>query len=139
MRIGFDARMIGHPGIGRYIRNILTSMVPIADDIDFTLYGEVNRLSGFETCEKKEYSSKAYSLGELFANPFVKDSFDIIHVPHFNAPFKNKNKLIVTIHDLIYLKFSESRPCFIPDVLARKVIAGVIKRAERIIAVSENT
>lgn len=139
MKIGFDARMIGHPGIGRYIRNLLTAMVPIADGSEFLLYGECDKLSDFKTCERKKCLTSAYSLKEFFISPFNKDSLDIIHVPHFNAPFNNKNRLVVTIHDLIYIKFQESRPRFVPDILARGIISRAVKRAESIIAVSENT
>jgi glycosyltransferase involved in cell wall biosynthesis len=139
MRIGFDARMIDHPGIGRYIRNLLTAMLTFGSEDKFVLYGETAKLFDFKNCVIKEYAASAYNLREFFINPFRHDELDLVHVPHFNAPLYNINKLVVTIHDLIYLKFRQSRPSYIPDALARSIIAAVIRRADRIIAVSENT
>ena len=37
-----------------------------------------------------------------------KYDLDLLHVPHFNIPLFCKTKIIVTIHDLIYLLFPKA-------------------------------
>lgn len=139
MRIGFDARMIDHPGIGRYIKNLLDAMTSSSGEHTFVLYGNAAKLRDFKNCQTIEYTAPPYDLRELFINPFRHDELDLIHVPHFNTPLGRIERLVVTIHDLIYLKFRESRPPYIPDLLARKIIGATVRKADKIIAVSENT
>lgn len=139
MRIGFDARMIDHPGIGRYINNLLGAMMDMAGDSEFILYGDLNKLAGFKNCRKKEYTLPVYSFKENFSNPFARDGLDVAHIPHFNASLRNIKNLVITIHDLIYLKFPESRPDLIKGIAVRPAISMAIRRADKIIAVSENT
>lgn len=137
MKIGFDARMIGHPGIGTYIRNLLKAMLAASSGDDFVLYGDPDKLSGFGR-EVIKYKAPVYSYGELFRSPLAKEKFDITHIPHFNAPLGGVKNMVVTIHDLIYLKVPESRS-FISGIAAKFIISSAVKNAKRIIAVSENT
>lgn len=138
MKIGFDARMITHPGIGRYIRNLVRGLAETKGQAEFTLYGDPGQLTEFGMCSIQEYHARIYSMQELFFSPFSGNQFDIIHVPNFNAPYKKHKPLIVTIHDLIYLKFPRSS-----NIIRRKVIrpllAHMLRSADRIIAVSEHT
>ena len=138
MRIGFDARMIDHPGIGRYIRNLLSAMSDAAEDSEFILYGDPHKLANFKTCVKKEHMVPIYGWTEPFSNPFEKDNLDILHIPHFNVPFRKKKKLVITIHDLIYLKFPESSP-YLKRIAVNYAISRAVEKADKIIAVSENT
>lgn len=140
MRIGFDARMIDHPGIGTYIRNLLPEMLKAAPDMEFSLYGdsaELAFLSGFANCRIKEYNAAVYGLREFLSNPFSGE--DVVHIPHFNVPLAPPEKLVVTIHDLIYLKFPEKYANFLKARAAEYAIRNALKKAGRIIAVSGNT
>ncbi|NQT89749.1 MAG: glycosyltransferase family 4 protein [Candidatus Omnitrophica bacterium] len=142
MRIGFDARMIGHPGIGRYIRNLLNGLLSTEEAIEFVLYGDPARLkeySGAERCAIREYAAPIYSVKELLSNPFAGEGFDIVHIPHFNVPFTRIDNLVVTIHDLIYLKFPGTQRTLLKGMAAHVAFDNTIKKAKRIIAVSENT
>lgn len=144
MRVGFDARMIDHPGIGRYIANLLNAMFEQAGRDEFVLFGDSKMLStidyGPSTVDIIEYNARIYGWAESFFDPFEKANLDIMHVPHFNVPILERtNKLVVTIHDLIYLKFTESVPDFMQGIAVRYVISNAVKKADKIIAVSENT
>ena len=138
MRIGFDARMIGHPGIGRYMRSLLNAMLGLAGDCEFVLYGDRHKLVDFKNCDIREHTAPIYSWAEFFSSPFEEDKLDIVHIPHFNVPFQKKKKLVITIHDLIYLKFPESSP-YLKRIAVNYAISRAVKKADKIIAVSENT
>jgi len=137
MKIGFDARLINHPGIGRYVKNILRYMHAVSPEIEFLLYGEPAQLTQFKGARIVTCRAPVYSIREFLGNSFA-GNLDVLHVPHFNAPLRFSGKLVLTIHDLIYLKFRESSTR-LRQVVARPVIAHAIRNAARIIAVSENT
>jgi len=175
MKIGFDARMIDHPGIGRYIRNLLEEIIPLLGNNELFVFGDKVILSGLriaascpagsaitgepaidtalslrDSCNNKkyciiDYKAPIYSIREKFSWPFGRYDLDVIHIPHFNLPGiagksrrKGKERIIVTIHDLIYTKFPQYLP-FVKRALARPIIKYAIEKADRVIAVSENT
>jgi glycosyltransferase involved in cell wall biosynthesis len=138
MRIGFDARMIDHPGIGRYITNLLNAMLAINNEHEFILYGDPAKIQIFQRAKIKEYYAPVYSFRELSGSVLKKDGLDILHVPHFSAPLFGIKNLVLTIHDLIYLKFPETRS-FLKGLVARPLIANAVRQAKKIIAVSQNT
>ncbi len=151
MRIGFDARMIGHPGIGRYIKNLLNAMTQLNSKHEFILFGDRQKLVPFTLHLTSKniihWNAPVYSVKEQISCPFKSHGLDIIHIPHFNVPFgvdkgmgigKGKEKLIVTIHDLIYTKFPEYLP-FLKRKIAGYLIRKAIKKSATIITVSENT
>lgn len=140
VRIGFDARMIDHPGIGTYIKCLLSAMLKEASDLEFLLYGDPDKLSHFsvmKNCHIRTYKAPIYGLNELLLSPFTGD--DLVHIPHFNAPLFVGSKTVVTIHDLIYLKFPEKYANFFKLKAVELAIGNAVKKASKIIAVSENT
>ncbi|MBI4708381.1 MAG: glycosyltransferase family 4 protein [Candidatus Omnitrophica bacterium] len=138
MRVGFDARMITHPGIGTYIRNLVSAMSQQLNKDELVLFGDPDKLFEFKNVTVREYKTGIYGFKELFLNPYKKESLDLVHVPHFNAPLTRINNLVITIHDLIYLKFDGSSS-FVKKAASKLVISNAIKNASKIIAVSENT
>ena len=143
MRIGFDARMISHPGIGRYIKNLLNAMLRLNTAHEFLIFGDKDLLA---TCSLEptngsivHWDAPIYSIKEQLSNPFNGHGLDIVHIPHFNVPLGiDKGKLVVTMHDLIYTKFPEYLP-LVKRKVARFLINSAIKRSDTIISVSENT
>ncbi len=142
MLVGFDARMIDHPGIGRYISNLLSAMLRLNRGDEFILFGDERKLSAINTrlpaVKIVNYNASVYSLSEQISEPFSKYNLDVLHVPHFNIPLNYKGNLVVTIHDLIYLKVPDSGN-FLSRAAARYYINSAIKKAGSVIAVSENT
>ncbi|MEA3322931.1 MAG: glycosyltransferase family 1 protein, partial [Patescibacteria group bacterium] len=91
---------------------------------------------------------KWYSFGEQLFFPFTlyKHKCDIIHFPHFNVPLLYFKKFIVTIHDLILLRYSTQKASthniffyWVKFILYRIVIFNAVHRALSIIAVSQFT
>jgi glycosyltransferase involved in cell wall biosynthesis len=187
MRIGFDARMIAHPGIGRYIRSLLRGIIPLLGENELVLFGDEGRLLDSSALRPQndsdalrpqndsdalrpqndsdalwpqndkgvarndgnvkivQWDAPIYSLQEQISWPFDKYGLDVVHIPHFNMPGligigrrKGKEKIVLTVHDLIYTKFPQNLT-IIKRVLARPIIKNSIEKADRIIAVSENT
>jgi glycosyltransferase involved in cell wall biosynthesis len=139
MRIGFDARMIDHPGIGRYIRNLLNAMRHLDKSLEFILFGDPEKLLDFKDFAIKEYRASIYHFREFFSSAIDGKDFEVVHIPHFNVPYFKIKNLVVTIHDLIYLKFPESHSHFVPGIAIKLAISNAIKKTKKIIAVSENT
>lgn len=142
MKVGFDARMLDHPGIGRYIKNLLHNLLSLPEDNKFILYGEPQRLSDFKryrNCSIHRDSRPIYNLNEYLFHPFKRGELDIVHIPHFNIPFAKIERLIVTVHDLIYLNFPQLRPPWLKNIAIELVIKNAVNRASKIIAVSEST
>ncbi|MGN0384183.1 MAG: glycosyltransferase family 4 protein [Eubacterium sp.] len=136
-RIVVDARMINMSGIGTYIKN----------NINAGLYtdalGNEQEIHDVDTeLNVIEYREKIYGVKEQLKFPYKvikKIKPDVLHVPHYNIPIFYKGKMVVTIHDLIHLVYPE----FLPNKFAywyAKIMIGIaIKKAYKIITVSEYT
>lgn len=112
MKIIIDGRMQVESGIGRYIRNLVSSLEKIdrqneyfilhlQKNYDVIRYGNKNFhkvLAGF----------KWYSLEEQLRLPGILNDIkaDLVHFPHFNIPAFYQGKFVVTIHDLIHQHFA---------------------------------
>lgn len=136
MKIGFDARMIRHSGIGTYIRGILNHLTA-RENLDFTLFGDPLKIADYPA-KKVLADFPIYSVREqLFFPRLLKKSLpDLLHVPHYNAPVGFRGNLVITIHDLIHLRFPPSRLAYI---YARLMLETVCRKARIIIADSLNT
>ncbi|MCK5450495.1 MAG: glycosyltransferase family 4 protein [Candidatus Omnitrophica bacterium] len=141
MRIGFDARMITYAGIGRYIKDLLSEIIYQAKEDTFVLFGKKEELKEFssDNVEIINWRAPIYSIREQIVQPYDKYDLDLLHVPHFNIPLFCKTKIIVTIHDLIYLLFPKAASSPLARHYAKFMITQSIKKAAHVIAVSKNT
>lgn len=142
MRIGFDARMLSHPGIGRYIKCLVSEMALIAPEHEFILFGEPGRiklLGHGRNLRAVKWTSPIYSLGEQVTAPFDGYDLDLVHIPHFNIPLKTRTPMVVTIHDLIYMFFPRSVSNPLARCYASVMIGAALGKARNVIAVSEHT
>lgn len=123
-RIVIDARLWSESGIGRYIRNLISSLQKIDKSNKQSLRS--NDLEYFILLLKKDYDNlkfenknfrkveadfKWYGLSEQIELPGILKSLkpDLVHFPHFNMPLFYRGKFIVTIHDLIHHHFHMRR------------------------------
>lgn len=153
-RIGIDARFYGPvgKGLGRYTKEVLDRIL-IKDTVnEYVVFLCQDNFSEFTSAnprmKKVLVRARWYSLAEQFLMPYLiwREGLDLMHFPHFNVPFFCPVKFIVTIHDLILTKHSTERattlnPLFykIKYFAYKMIIQSAIKRARRIIAVSEFT
>lgn len=148
MRLFFDARMLYNSGIGRYSRNLCVHLLKGAFNIEIILAGDPETIRRFEKenqiiiKEKIIYRSPIYSIREQVEGSWLtvryKKSVSCFHYPHYNIPWFISDRGIVTIHDLIHLRFPEYFGS-LKVKMARSIILRALKKAKRIIAVSKST
>lgn len=144
MRIGLDARKLRDGGIGTYILRLLGAMaeaprghefVALVDPADL---GRVARTDG----RVREVSVRAgkYGFGEHFVVPRAarRAAVELLHEPHYTLPLGWGGPAVVTIHDLIHLRFARFFPRGAP--LYTRAMAGLaVRRARLVITDSEDT
>jgi glycosyltransferase involved in cell wall biosynthesis len=136
IKINFDARMLLYSGIGTYTREILARLTN-DPAFDFTLFGLPEKMDRF-SCKKFKADFPIYSIKEQFLFPLIlsKHPADLTHIPHYNAPLGCGQKMAVTIHDVIHLRFPPSRAAYL---YARVMLEAVTRRARVILTDSEYT
>ncbi len=152
MRIGIDARFYGPTakGLGRYTEKLIQYLQEIDHENEYIIFLRKSNWNFF--LSKKGNFKKViadyrwYSFEEQIKLPHAikKEKVDLMHFPHFNVPLFCRGKFIVTIHDLILTRFPTERASTlgpflykIKHSLYKLVIWSAIKRARRIITVSE--
>ncbi|MBI4054138.1 MAG: glycosyltransferase family 4 protein [Candidatus Doudnabacteria bacterium] len=148
-RIGIDMRMAGEGyGIGRYVVELATALLKRPErfsywlifdkGLNYEVYRNFSRLHNQCLLVPAHY----YSLAEQIALPFAlsRAKLDLMHFPNFNVPLAYQGEYVVTIHDLIHHRFPGKRKRNIAHRLAyRLIISLAVKKAKKIIAVSELT
>ena len=97
------------------------------------ILGDQNFKGKYFIQKKLSYINHYYSRCCISAN-----NFDLFHPTYYNNYFLSslKKPYIVTVHDLILFKFEDT---FFKSIPRKLQMEDVIKKANRIIAVSENT
>jgi len=152
--IGIDARLYGPlgRGLGRYIEEVVKRVVALDPTNQYILFLSPR---SFNDCQIEQANvqkvimpQRWYSLAEQLAWPRLIYHYhlDMLHVPHFNAPFICPCPLVITIHDLILTQFPSRRASTLSPVVYwfknlayHLVIARAVKKAETIITISEFT
>ena len=134
--------MITHPGIGRYIGSLVPELIKQGAVDEFVLFGDPEPLRGIAEASNarvEEWKAPIYSLQEQLSFPYDRAGIDLVHVPHFNVPVFCKKKMVVTIHDLIYLLFPQSVSSPLARTYARFIMGRALDKAAGVIAVSKHT
>lgn len=137
MKIAVDARMIKMSGIGTYIQNLMKN-----DCYNIAL----GRKSEIESIDNKietiEFDAPIYGIKEQLKFPYKKlkkEKPDVLHVPHYNVPIFYRGKMVVTVHDLTHLILPEFLPNKFAYFYAKFMIWIALKKADKVITVSQNT
>ena len=140
MRVALDCRMIQHSGIGTVLRELVPRL--LLSDHEFTLLGNPSQLAKFEQggCAVVDFSSPIYSVAEHFAFPRqVLKRADVLICPHYNVPLTAYSRVVVVIHDLAHLALPEIFHGVAKRVYAHFFYRYAVRRAARVIAISEFT
>ncbi|PKA17746.1 glycosyltransferase family 4 protein [Leptospira haakeii] len=146
IKIGFDARMIAHSGIGSRIKGLLNWLGDIASKkgIQIILLGNPDILKKnlspkvLSSYEIIEYNAGIYSIKEWFGISEMKE-LDLLDIPHFNAPLKFLDRCVVTIHDIIPFRMKQFHSSFLKQSYMKIVFLLIRKKAKKIITVSDFT
>lgn len=78
-----------------------------------------------------------YSLREQIDVSRAARDYEVLHVPHYNAPVRRRKTLLVTIHDLTHLLDETMGRTLKSRVYARPMLQHVAQRADHIFTVSQ--
>ncbi len=110
--IAIDGRKYFDFGIGTYIQQLVKSLSLLGSGHKFILYSSPSDIpaialpSGWTIADAKY---PKYSLSEIgpFGLQIRRDKVDVFHEPHYTLPFGIKDISVVTIHDIIHLRFAD--------------------------------
>jgi len=154
MHIGIDARFLGPEGkgLGRYTEKLIYNLEKVDQMNRYSVFLRQQNWDkynpGSPNFRKVLAPYRWYSLKEQtdFPRMLKKAKLDLVHFPHFNIPIFYSQPFVVTIHDLIITHFPTTRATtsgpikyFFKRHGYRLVIASAVKRAKKIITVSEYT
>ena len=139
-RILLDARKIKDGGIGVYIRNLIAGVSGV-QGASFTALvqpGDESLAIRAGAQDVLTTPIKLYSTSELFSLKKTIDfsKYDLFHSPHFTLPYGIPIPTVVTIHDTIHISHPEK---FFYPLIAKFLIRSALKRATKVITVSEAT
>ncbi|HYQ95444.1 MAG TPA: glycosyltransferase family 1 protein [Candidatus Eisenbacteria bacterium] len=142
MRIGLDARKLRDGGIGTYIRNLLTVFFGRPGGhwfVVFLLQEDLGAVAhAGSPAEEIKVRAGKYSVSEhwLLARAARRAQVDLYHSPHYTLPLPIHCPAVVTVHDLIHVRFARFFPAG-AGIYAR-TIAGAAVRKARIVLVDSS-
>lgn len=141
MNIGIDVRKLRDFGIGTHIREVILHAALQDPGNHYYLFCEPGAEEGTPPhLTWIEETSRKYSLREHFSlsRQSSDHEIELFHSPHYTLPYMLNCKSIVTIHDLIHLKFREFYP-FWKTRAAEFLIQQSIKKADLVLTVSKTS
>ncbi|MEE8110082.1 MAG: glycosyltransferase family 1 protein [bacterium] len=145
MRILLDARMWKWTGIGTYVRVLLESFAELQPQHEITCLVPLEEMGVFPLPGGKfrqlACDVPVYSIWELIglARFLRSQDFDLVHFPHYIHPYRAGFPSVVTIHDLIHLRFPSYHKTPLHYAYARHVLPRSARAANRIITVSKHS
>lgn len=141
MKIAFDLRRIGNPGIGRYMKCLVEAMTAQAPEHEYLLVLPPNGegMVNAPQAEKIYPELKYYSAKEQVALPRILRRYkvDLLHSPHFLLPLIRPCPTVATIHDVIYMACPQDLPSRAGRLYYRAMMNACSRLASRIITDSE--
>lgn len=151
MKIGIDCRLYSSKftGIGRYTHSLVENLIQINKKNgyphEFILFfnnPEYSEYKPEKNVTKILANAKHYTFAEQFHfyRKLKKENLDLMFFTHFNVPILYRKKYIVTVHDLTLSIFPGQKMTKWYHRLAYNlVIKNAVKKAKKVIAVSQNT
>ncbi|MBI5622065.1 glycosyltransferase family 4 protein [Candidatus Falkowbacteria bacterium] len=154
MRILIDARLYGPKGakgLGRYVKEIVEGLRRRDQHNHYIILLSRDNWEEFQASDRFEKVLapwRWYTLAEQLYLPRLirRCRPDLVHFPHFNVPLLYRGPFVVTIHDLLLRQYPSRRAStlspwryWLKNLAYRLVVRSAIRRARRIITVSEFT
>ena len=136
-RLIIDARWL-YTGLAAYTGQLIRALHELAPFpvTLITLPEHRDKLAayGYELVLSK---ARLYSLQEQIDIARAAREYDVLHVPHYNAPLLRRGTLLVSIHDLNHLLDPTMGQSLKTRIYARPMLRHVAKRADHIFTQSE--
>jgi len=148
MRLALDARKIDDFGIGTYIQGLLEALPAVGQPESLVAYLPPGRAPAAPVAAAwgaravwRPVGARAYSVTELWRLALAarRDRAELYHAPHYVCPPWLPCPAVVTVHDLIHLRFPVRRRHVLAPLYARVMLRLAVRRARRLITVSEST
>lgn len=143
MKIAFDLRRIGNPGIGRYMKCLAESVIAQAPEHEYLLIlpQQSRHLVHAPNAQKLCTGLKYYSFREQFELPRIlsRHKVDLLHSPHFLLPLVRPCPAVATIHDVIYMACPEDLTSLAGRLYYRLMMNACSRMATRIVTDSEHS
>ena len=149
MRLALDGRKIDDFGIGTYIQGLLDGAP--RGRASPRRWSRISRRAarrrrpprrpGARRALWRPMTARAYSVTELWRLALAarRDRADLYHAPHYVCPPWLPCPAVVTVHDLIHLRFPVRHRHLLAPLYARVMLRLAVRRARRLITVSEST
>lgn len=141
-----DVRMIAASGIGRFIRSLLPRLSRQGFHFVAGVKGDTEAAIVREICPEAEtvpYPAGIYSVAEQIAGSALvsrlRPRVELFWFPHYNVPWLLPANSIVSVHDLIHLKFPERSVGRLKTTLAKSLIRRAVRRAQFVVCPSTAT
>jgi len=112
MRIGIDTRMMKEPfeGVGRYTKNLISSLLLVDRGNKYFLIQDRFTIDFFKESDrikivKVSYPALSFRTLLFLHRVIEKEKIDVFHSPFLLGPLFSKRPFILTLHDLMVLKF----------------------------------
>jgi len=110
--IAIDARKYFDFGIGTYVQQLVKSLAALDDRNEYLLYvdsQDANNVALPSGWNMETVDYRKYSVGEIvqFGNKVRRRGVQVFHEPHYTLPAGLKRLALVTIHDIIHLRFPQ--------------------------------
>ncbi len=153
MRLGFDAKRIFHntTGLGNYSRDLISVLNKFYPNDEYRLYNpKPKKIDSFQLTAQTTEILPKQKIWQKFSSiwrqgPIVKqlkeEKIDIYHGLTGEIPrrlSKSGIKSVVTIHDLIFVRYPKLYPFFDRKIHFKKFLYAA-ENADKIIAISEQT
>lgn len=155
MKIGFDAKrfFLNHTGLGNYSRDLVKGILEQKKENDYFLFttaGEIDLKTRFlkehQNAEIVRPSGlykkmRGYWRSVRLEKELIKKGVEVFHGLSHEIPKKNKLsriKYVVTIHDLIFIRYPENYGRIDRNIYKKKV-EYACENSDIIIAISEQT
>lgn len=143
VRVALDARKLFDGGIGTYIRGLLGALAREPHEDEFVALvdpRDAGRVAWPGPVAERPAVAGKYGLAEHWVVPREARTAGatVLHAPHYTLPLLWNGPAVVTIHDLIHLRFPHFHP---PGaaLYARVVAGAAVARARVVLADSEFT
>ena len=147
MRIGIDAHAAeqGPSGNGSYIRGLLPALVRLPEDVEYVLYA----LDPGHAFYTEFHAHPRVTVRRLWPRPALlriplslaaaswRDRLDALHVQYVGPPY-HRGSLVVTVHDLAFLRIPRAFPR-LQSLRFRLQVRANVRRAAVVVTGSEHS
>jgi glycosyltransferase involved in cell wall biosynthesis len=136
-RLIIDARWL-YTGLAAYTGQLIRALHEFGDfPVTLITLPEHRRTLSEFGYEIVLSSARLYSLREQIDIARAARNYEVLHVPHYNAPLLRRGTLLVSIHDLNHLLDETMGRSVKSRLYARPMLRHVAKRADHIFTQSE--